>query len=132
MPLQTQSRARDASAAGKPRKRQDAAPRVAAATDGTHPLAIDLPAMAASFGHRLHDADLPVTLAQSQQFALSLELTRPTSLRRLYFTTRAVFVTEPEQTPTFDRVFEEVFRARVGMNADHEVTIEHVLGAARA
>ena len=97
----------------------------------THPpsresrLAIDLPAMAATFGHRLHEADLPVTPAQAQQFALSLALTRPASLRRLYFTTRAVFVTEPEQTRTFDRVFEEVFQARIGMDADHELTVEH-------
>lgn len=99
----------------------------------THPLsrerrlAIDLPAMAATFGHRLHEADLPVTPAQSQQFALSLALTRPTSLRRLYFTARAVFVTEPEQTATFDRVFEEVFQARVGMDADRELAVEHTL-----
>ena len=36
-------------------------------------------------------------------------LTKPVSRRRLYWTTRAVFVTGFIQVPTFDRVFREVF-----------------------
>jgi uncharacterized protein with von Willebrand factor type A (vWA) domain len=131
VPLQTPERSRE-TGRGSTRKREEPKPRAATAVDETRPLVIDLPALAASFGQRLHEADLPVTPAQSERFALSLELTRPTSLRRLYFATRAVFVTEPEQTQTFDHVFEEVFRARVGVNGDDEVTIEHALGAAPA
>ena len=52
---------------------------------------------------------MPVTPSQTQQYARSLVLTKPVSRRRLYWTTRAVFVTGFIQLPTFDRVFREVF-----------------------
>jgi hypothetical protein len=72
---------------------------------------VDLVGLASGFGHRLHDADMPVTPTQSEQYARSLLITHPTSRRRLYFTTRAIFVTDFEDVPTFDRVFAEVFGA---------------------
>jgi uncharacterized protein with von Willebrand factor type A (vWA) domain len=58
---------------------------------------------------RLHDAGVPVTPARSADFARALTLTRPVARRRLYWTARAVFVTDPSQVAAFDRVFREVF-----------------------
>jgi uncharacterized protein with von Willebrand factor type A (vWA) domain len=72
---------------------------------------IDLPGLATAFSQRLHEADMPVSPAQSEQYVRSLALTRPSSQSRLYFTTRAIFVTDAEQMTTFDRVFTEVFGA---------------------
>jgi uncharacterized protein with von Willebrand factor type A (vWA) domain len=72
-------------------------------------LVLDLPAIVGAFSQRLHDAGMPVTPSQTQQYARSLVLTKPVSRRRLYWTTRAVFVTGFIQLPTFDRVFREVF-----------------------
>jgi len=72
-------------------------------------LVLDLPAVVGAFSQRLHDAGMPVTPSQTQQYARSLVLTKPVSRRRLYWATRAVFVTGFIQLPTFDRVFREVF-----------------------
>ena len=130
MPIQTHPRSR--ARRSTPRSQQDAGPRTGAATGEPQPLDIDLAVLAVAFGQRLHEADLPVTPAQSEHYALSLTLTRPRSLRRLYFTTRAVFVTEAEQTAAFDRVFEDVFGVRVGLDGDREVTIAPVLDATQA
>ncbi len=76
---------------------------------GIEDLVLDLPAVVGAFSQRLHDAGMPVTPSQTQQYARSLVLTKPVSRRRLYWTTRAVFVTGFIQLPTFDRVFREVF-----------------------
>ena len=76
---------------------------------GIEDLDLDLPAVVGAFSQRLHDAGMPVTPSQTQQYARSLVLTKPVSRRRLYWTTRAVFVTGFIQLPTFDRVFREVF-----------------------
>jgi len=51
-------------------------------------LDIDLPGLAAGFGHRLHDADMPITVAQAELFVRSLQLMHPGSRRELYFATR--------------------------------------------
>jgi uncharacterized protein with von Willebrand factor type A (vWA) domain len=72
-------------------------------------LVLDLPAVVGAFSQRLHEAGMPVTPSQTQQYARSLGLTKPVSRRRLYWTTRAVFVTGFIQLPIFDRVFREVF-----------------------
>jgi uncharacterized protein with von Willebrand factor type A (vWA) domain len=70
---------------------------------------LDLPALASVVGRRLRDAGMPVTAVQSEQYALSLDLVKPSSRRALYWTTRAVFVTGARQLATFDRVFGDVF-----------------------
>src|SRR5215207_9658404 len=82
-----------------------------AAPDADAPLSleIDLPGLASRFGHRLHDADMPVTVSQAELFVRSLQLMQPTSRRELYFATRAIFVTDYDDVATFDRVFAEVF-----------------------
>jgi uncharacterized protein len=70
---------------------------------------LDLPALAARFGRRLHEAGVPVTAERSAHFASALALVRPDSRRRLYFTARAVFVSDPTHVRPFNAVFAEVF-----------------------
>jgi uncharacterized protein with von Willebrand factor type A (vWA) domain len=70
---------------------------------------LDLPGLAAAFCRRLHDAGLPVTPARAADLARALALVRPQSRRRLYFTARAVLVSDPVHVPVFDAVFAEVF-----------------------
>jgi len=75
-------------------------------------LNVDLAALATAVGQRMHEADMTVTPAQSEQYARSLQLAKPSSRHELYLTTRAIFVTDMEQVATFDRVFAELFGAR--------------------
>jgi uncharacterized protein with von Willebrand factor type A (vWA) domain len=72
-------------------------------------LQLDLPAVAGAFTRRLHDAGLPVTAARSADLARALALVRPVSRRRLYWTARAVLVSDPAQVAVFDSVFRSVF-----------------------
>ena len=73
---------------------------------------VDLASLATAFCQRLHAADMLVTPAQSELYARSLQLTQPRSRHALYFTTRAIFVTDVDQLPAFDEVFNEVFGER--------------------
>ena len=58
---------------------------------------------------RLHDAGVPVTPARAADFARALTLVQPITRRRLYWTARAVFVSDPVQVEAFDAVFFSVF-----------------------
>jgi len=73
---------------------------------------LDLPALAATFGRRLHDAGVPVTSERAARFAQALTIVRPVSRRRLYWTARATLVTDATQVRAFDAVFFSVFGAR--------------------
>jgi len=77
---------------------------------------LDLPPFVGALSRRLYDAGLPVTPARSADFARALDLVRPVSRRRLYWTARSLFVTDPSQLKAFDRVFFEVF----GSQSDDE------------
>jgi uncharacterized protein with von Willebrand factor type A (vWA) domain len=79
---------------------------------------LDLPALVAAFSRRLHHGGVSVTPAQSGRYVRALRLTQPGSRRQLYFTTRAIFVTDLQHVATFDRVFAEVFGSRAGAEAD--------------
>jgi uncharacterized protein with von Willebrand factor type A (vWA) domain len=70
---------------------------------------LDLPAVAGAFSGRLLAAGLPVTVERAAAFTRALALVRPISRRRLYWTARAVFVSDPTQVRAFDQVFREVF-----------------------
>jgi uncharacterized protein with von Willebrand factor type A (vWA) domain len=72
-------------------------------------ISLDLAAFASALSRRLRDAGVPVTPAQSAQYARSLELVEPASRHGLYCTTRAVFVSGRHQLATFDRVFDDIF-----------------------
>jgi hypothetical protein len=86
---------------------------VSYAATAVEDVTLDLPALAAAFGRRLHEAGLPVTAERSARFAQALALTRPVARRRLYFTARAVLVSDASQVKTFNAVFHEVFGSRV-------------------
>ena len=79
---------------------------------GVETLELDLPALTGALSRRLHDAGVPVTPERSADFARSLALVRPLSRRRLYWTTRAVMLTDPAQVKAFDAVFFSVFGDR--------------------
>jgi uncharacterized protein len=80
-------------------------------------IALDLAPLAGALSRRLHDAGLPVTPPRSAAFAEALALVRPVARRRLYWTARAVFVTDEQQVAAFDAVFAEVFGRRSGDDA---------------
>jgi uncharacterized protein len=75
------------------------------------PLGLDLPAVAAAFSRRLHDAGVPVTSERAAWFAQALATVEPVSRRRLYWTARGVFVSDRMQVRAFDAVFASVFGA---------------------
>jgi uncharacterized protein with von Willebrand factor type A (vWA) domain len=77
-------------------------------------LHLDLPAVAAALGRRLHEAGVETTADRAVRFARALELGRPISRGRLYWIARSVFLTDRAQLRAFDRVFAEVFGARAG------------------
>jgi uncharacterized protein len=79
---------------------------------------LDLPAFVGAFTRRLHDAGLPMTPARSADLAHALALVRPISRRRLYWTARAVVVTDPTQVKAFDAVFVAVFGRREAERPD--------------
>jgi uncharacterized protein with von Willebrand factor type A (vWA) domain len=79
---------------------------------GVETIVLDLPPLAGALSRRLHDAGVPVTPARAADFARALALTRPVSRRRLYWTARAVLVSDSSQVAAFDRVFFEVFGGR--------------------
>ncbi len=70
---------------------------------------LDLPALVGAFGRRLQEAGVPVTAERSARFAQALTLIAPVARRRLYWTARAVFVSERAQLKAFDAVFSQVF-----------------------
>src|SRR5579862_5331998 len=76
---------------------------------GVETIELDLPPLVGAFSGRLHEAGVPVTPGRSIEFTRALSLVRPISRRRLYWTARAVFVSDPAQVKAFDRVFREVF-----------------------
>ena len=75
-------------------------------------LQLDLPALAGAFSRRLRDAGVPITAERAARFAQALELVRPVSRRRLYWTARAVLVSDSAQVRAFDSVFGAVFGDR--------------------
>jgi uncharacterized protein with von Willebrand factor type A (vWA) domain len=81
-----------------------------AVTDfGVETIELDLPPVVGALSRRLHERGLPVTPARSADFARALTLVRPVSRGRLYWTARAVFVSDPAEAAAFDAVFFSVF-----------------------
>jgi uncharacterized protein with von Willebrand factor type A (vWA) domain len=86
---------------------------------GIETIELDLPALCGAFAARLHDAGVPVTAERAAVFARALAIARPVSRRRLYWTARAILVTDPSQRATFDAVFASVFGAGRHSEEDH-------------
>ncbi len=76
---------------------------------GVETITLDLPPLAAALSRRLHESGVPVTPGRAAAFAQALVLTKPITRRRLYWTARAVFVSDPAQAAAFDAVFFSVF-----------------------
>ena len=96
---------------------------------GVETLELELAPLVGGFGRRLHDAGVPVSAERATRFAAALRLVGRAgtfSRRRLYWTARAVFVSDPSQVRIFDRVFAEVFGS--GAVADASV-LEHAFHA---
>jgi uncharacterized protein with von Willebrand factor type A (vWA) domain len=79
---------------------------------GVETVELDLPPLSGALSRRLRDRGVPVTPARAAEFAHALGLVRPVSRRRLYWTARAVFVTDPSHAAAFDDVFFSVFGSR--------------------
>jgi uncharacterized protein len=79
---------------------------------------LDLAPLAATLGQRLRTAGVPVTPERAASFARALDLVRPVSRRRLYWTARSVFVTDRTQVAAFDEVFRSVFGSPAPAEAD--------------
>jgi uncharacterized protein with von Willebrand factor type A (vWA) domain len=73
---------------------------------------LDLPALAGAFSRRLREAGVPITAERGARFAQALALVKPISRRRLYWTARAVLVSDSAQVKAFDAVFSSVFGTR--------------------
>ena len=72
-------------------------------------LQVDLPPLVGAFSRRLHDAGVGVSAERAARFAHALTVVRPVSRRRLYWTARAVFVSDFSEVKVFDAVFASVF-----------------------
>jgi uncharacterized protein with von Willebrand factor type A (vWA) domain len=80
---------------------------------GVETIELDLPPLVSALNRRLHDRGVPVTPSRSADFARALTLVRPVSRRRLYWTARSVFVSDPAHVKAFDEVFFSIFGARI-------------------
>ncbi len=76
---------------------------------GVETIRLDLPPLVGALARRLHAAGLPMTPARAADLARALALVRPISRRRLYWTARAVLVSDPAQVKAFDAVFLSIF-----------------------
>jgi uncharacterized protein len=90
---------------------------------GVETIELDLPPLVSAMSRRLRDAGVPITPGRSAGFAEALTLVRPISRRRLYWTARAVFVSDPAQVDAFDAVFFSVFGRGVDEDDDSEENI---------
>jgi uncharacterized protein with von Willebrand factor type A (vWA) domain len=76
---------------------------------GVETIELDLPQLVGAFSRKLHVRGVPTAPGRSADLARGLALVRPVSRRRLYWTTRAVLVSDEAQVPTFDSVFFSIF-----------------------
>lgn len=75
----------------------------------------ELAQIAASFGHLLHAAGVPVTPERSARFAAAITLAAPQDLTQLYWLGRVTLITAHEQIDIYDRSFAQVFRGIIDM-----------------
>ena len=84
---------------------------------GVETIDLDLPSLVGAFSRRLREAGLAMTPERSADLARALTLVRPIARRRLYWTARAMCVSDRAQVPAFDAVFYSVFGARADAEA---------------
>ncbi len=81
---------------------------------GVQTVVLDLPPLVGAFSQRLRDAGMPVTPERAADFARALALVTPITRRRLYWTARAVLVSDQTQLAAFDATFASVFGSQTG------------------
>jgi len=74
---------------------------------------IELAAIAAAFGHRLHDSGVPVAPQQSARFASAVVMAQPKKIDELYWLGRVTLLTGHDQVGTYDRVFRHIFQGLI-------------------
>ena len=79
---------------------------------GVETIELDLPPLVGALSRRLHERGLPITPGRSADFARALTVVRPIGRHRLYWTARAVFVSDDSQVKAFDEVFFSIFGDR--------------------
>jgi uncharacterized protein with von Willebrand factor type A (vWA) domain len=87
---------------------------------------LDLPPLVGALARRLHDAGLPVDAERAARLAQALAIVGRAGLfsrRRLYWTIRAVLVSDLSQVQIFDQVFAAVFGGAAERPA--EIIIDH-------
>ena len=84
---------------------------------GVETLHLDLPPLVGALSRLLRERGVAVTPERAASLARALTLVRPITRRRLYWTVRAVFVTDPTQVRAFDAVFLSVFGGVIGDDA---------------
>jgi uncharacterized protein len=104
----------------RPASSSSCAPVTDAPVFGVETIQLDLPPLVGALSRRLHDRGVPITPGRSVDFARALMLVRPITRRRLYWTARAVFVSDPAQVKAFDAVFYSVFGGRPDETVDRE------------
>ena len=72
--------------------------------------AVDRAAFAVSLGQRLRAAGVPVTSTALSALTEGLAVAPPRTVTALYWLCRVTLVNQPHDLPTFDRVFDVVFR----------------------
>ena len=65
--------------------------------------------VAARFGHALHSAGVPVTPERSIRFATAVAAADPSTSDDVYWLGRVTLLTDREQVPVYDRVFNRIF-----------------------
>ena len=79
---------------------------------------VDLAAIAAAFGHRLHRIGLPVTPEHSARFAAAVKAANPQTLPQLYWLARVTLVNTRDQLPAFNTAFDRLFRGILDLSLD--------------
>jgi uncharacterized protein with von Willebrand factor type A (vWA) domain len=79
---------------------------------GVETIELDLPPLVGALSRRLHDAGVLMTPQRSADLARALTLVRPLTRRRLYWTARALCVSDQAQVRAFDAIFFDVFGGR--------------------
>ncbi len=83
------------------------------ATVHSAPGAPDLAAVCAGFAALLGDAGIGVPVQRTVWWAQATATARPATVTEMYWLARVTLVDRPEQVPTFDAVFAQVFRGMV-------------------
>ena len=79
---------------------------------GVETIYVDLPPFVGALSRRLHERGVPIDPGRAADLARALTLVAPITRRRLYWTVRAVFVSDPAHVEAFDAVFFSVFGDR--------------------